>query len=341
RAARRAAATAAVSQWCTRHRLHLLFVPVIVVPAVLAWPAMAVYGAQLWGPLGVLLPAFSEGTMWVFALAIAVAVREGRPVAWLRVGLWASCAMAGVLNFLHGLHDSLATGVVMAVVSVAGVVVHQLIAARPPRPRRTRAERESARLARLAERRVMAVRRAAVRQAVAVLAEDGSATLAYRAGTITLRRRLAGRGRLAPVIVPGLPAAPAADGAHGGAHGGGAVGDDLAAEITAWLAGDHPTVAPDDPGGNGGNTPGTAATLVPGVAPEIAARVPALLARVRRAIADGRLSPQPSRRDVQRFLRVRAEVAVAVAHALNHNNPGNHDSDRDGDDGLSGQAVTA
>ena len=65
RVARRADGVA----WVRGHTLDLLFVPVIVVPAVLAWTAMGAYGYQLYGPPGLLLPAFSEGAMWAFAAA--------------------------------------------------------------------------------------------------------------------------------------------------------------------------------------------------------------------------------------------------------------------------------
>jgi len=39
------------------------------VPAVLAWTAMAAYGARIYGPAGLMLPAFSEGAMWALAAA--------------------------------------------------------------------------------------------------------------------------------------------------------------------------------------------------------------------------------------------------------------------------------
>lgn len=65
RAGRRAAGTA----WLRAHVIDLLFVPVIVVPAGLAWTAMAAYGHSLYGLAGWGLPAFSEGAMWAFAAA--------------------------------------------------------------------------------------------------------------------------------------------------------------------------------------------------------------------------------------------------------------------------------
>jgi hypothetical protein len=125
------------------HALDLLFVPVILVPAILAWSAMAAYGRQVFGPVGVLLPLFSEAAMWAFAGAVTLGVRRGEPTGWLKVGVWVFAAVAAGLNFLHGYSTGhhWDTGVVMAVVSIGGVVVHQLITARPAA---TRAKTETA-----------------------------------------------------------------------------------------------------------------------------------------------------------------------------------------------------
>ncbi|QFZ17554.1 DUF2637 domain-containing protein [Saccharothrix syringae] len=294
--ARRAALVAAVAGWLRGHTLDLLFVPVIVVPAVLAWTAMAAYGREVFGPVGVLLPLFSEGAMWCFAFAVPMAQRAGRPTGWLHCGTWVFAAVAGGLNYVHG--ATVAHGVVMALVSVGGVVVHQLVTAAPAR-RRSRAERDAARLERQAARRVLAVRRAALRQAVAELAADGTATLVHRPGTVALRRR-AGRTRLVPATVPGLPVAPVADG----------LGDELAAEVAAFLA-----AVPAD-AGNAGNRPGKAETSPEGVPAEAAGKVAEHLSRVRAAIADGRLPAAPSQAAVRRFLRCRAEHAALVHRAL-------------------------
>ena len=165
---RRAARRAARMAWLRGHVLDLLFVPVIVVPAVLAWTAMAAYGGQLYGPPGLVLPAFSEGAMWAFAIATTWTIRHhpGRPTWHLRAGTWTFAAVAAALNFLHGLtgpgtHGA-GVGVVMALVSAAGVVAHQFITAGP---RRSRAERGQARIDRAVARRELAARRAAVRHA--------------------------------------------------------------------------------------------------------------------------------------------------------------------------------
>lgn len=128
------------------HALDLLFVPVILVPAILAWSAMAAYGRQVFGPVGVLLPLFSEAAMWAFAGAVTLGVRRGEPTGWLKVGVWVFAAVAAGLNFLHGYSTGhhWDTGVVMAVVSIGGVVVHQLITARPSVARATSADNAGA-----------------------------------------------------------------------------------------------------------------------------------------------------------------------------------------------------
>ncbi len=184
RAERRATRTA----WIRGHALDLLFVPVIVVPAVLAWTAMAAYGYQLYGPPGLVLPAFSEGAMWAFAIATTWTVRRypDRPAWHLRTGTWVFAAIAASLNFSHGLNLSPRAGVVMALISVAGVLAHQFITAGP---RRSRAGRHQDRIDRAVARRELAVRRAAVRHADAILDEHGRAHLNYQPGVVTLTRR--------------------------------------------------------------------------------------------------------------------------------------------------------
>ena len=151
--ARAVARRAARAAWVVRHVLDLLFVPVIAVPAVLAWTAMAAYGSQIYGPPGLALPAFSEGAMWAFAVATTVTRHRhpDRPIWHLRLGTAVSAAYGAALNFAHGMSPAgpgphgPAAGVVYALVSVAGVIVHQLVTAGP---RRSRAERAHARIAR-------------------------------------------------------------------------------------------------------------------------------------------------------------------------------------------------
>jgi hypothetical protein len=201
----RAARRAARGLWLRAHTVDALFVPVIVVPAVLAWTAMAAYGRLIYGPLGFALPAFSEGAMWAFAAATTITSRRHpeRPVWHLRAGTVLFAGVAAALNFAHAvtrLHGAPpppgpVTGVVYAMVSVAGVTVHQLVTAGPCR---SRAERQAARTARAARRREASARRAALRGAVARLGEDGSARLVFEPGVAEVARRW-GRVTLTPV----------------------------------------------------------------------------------------------------------------------------------------------
>ena len=215
---RRAARRADRAAWVRGHVLDLLFVPVIVVPAVLAWTAMGSYGYQMYGAPGLLLPALSEGAMWAFAIATTLTVRRhpDRPSWHLRLGTLVFATVAAALNFTHGLTGPGPRGpgvaVVMAVISVAGVVAHQIITAGP---RRARADRDQTRLHRVAARREMAVRRAAVRCAVADLDDEGRARLIYEPGAVTLTRRhgrtrlhgRAGRAEALEVAADGVPVA--------------------------------------------------------------------------------------------------------------------------------------
>ncbi|HEY3957977.1 MAG TPA: HTH domain-containing protein [Streptosporangiaceae bacterium] len=193
----RLARRAARLGWLRAHTVDLLFVPVIGVPAVLAWTAMAAYGQLLYGPAGLLLPAFSEGAMWAFAAATTLTRRlwPARPVWHLRTGTAVFAGVGAALNFAHGVTAAAGPrgpvpGVVYAVVSVAGVSVHQFVTAGP---RRSRAERATARIARAVARREMAARRAALRAAVTAIDGHGNARLAYQPGPAHLGRH---RGRL-------------------------------------------------------------------------------------------------------------------------------------------------
>jgi hypothetical protein len=182
-------------EWLHEHTVDLLFVPVIVVPGALAWDAMAAYGTSTWGPLGLMLPLFSEGAMWAFDAAVAIRRRRDpdKPVWHLQIGIAIFACYGAALNFLHGIapatpHHGLALAISMALVSVAGVVAHQLVIAGP---RRSRAERELGRLRRAAERRQATARKAAVRQALIEIDEEGHANLVYEPGIYQLKRSLA------------------------------------------------------------------------------------------------------------------------------------------------------
>lgn len=158
-AERRAKALGSAAGWLSGHVVELALSVIVVVPAVMAWTAMAAYGKDVYGPVGWGLPLFSEAAMWAFAFATHAARKSEtpRPTGWLQVGIWFFAAVAGVLNLIHGLtmpEGGVGDGVVMALVSVGGVVAHQLITAAPMRTRRSAAERRAARTNRLAARRV-------------------------------------------------------------------------------------------------------------------------------------------------------------------------------------------
>ncbi|NYH78193.1 hypothetical protein FHR84_001515 [Actinopolyspora biskrensis] len=295
---------ATVAQWAGSHQIELLMSLIVVVPGMLAWSAMAAYGVDIYGPLGGVLPLFSEGAMWAFAFAVHLARREGRPVGWLHVGVWTFAAVNATLNFLHGLDvSSVLVGVVMALVAVGGVVAHQLITAAPMRTRRSRAEKDQARTQRIAHRRAVRMERAAVRHAIGELSTDGSVRLRYAPGVVTLPRW--GR-RLRPAVVPGL----VPRGSHQTEEPD--TGEQLATEITDWLAASpHELTGAVEPSGTAKTSPQSASETQPGTTE--------YLAEIRRAIASGELEPSPTRRRVQQHLGVRATTAQRVLRELRRN----------------------
>jgi hypothetical protein len=189
--AERDARRAARAAWIAGHVTDLLFVPVIGVPAALAWSAMAAFGYSLYGGPGWTLPAFSEGAMWAFEAKATINRRRTaadgteRPVWHLQLGAAVFAGFGFVLNFLHGLSPSVpyhgpVTGTVMGLISIAGLITHQITEAGPRRPARSREERDAARLDRARRRRELAARKAAVRKARAVLDADGNVRLVYQ-----------------------------------------------------------------------------------------------------------------------------------------------------------------
>lgn len=209
---RRAALLAGARSWAGAHAVDLLIYPLALVSAVLAVPAMAAYGHQVYGnATGYALFCITELGMWAFALAVQVTRRRHpeRPVWALQVGVWAFAAVAFGVNALHGAERGLSPAVVMGIGSIAGVLAHQLITAGHLR---SRAERTGARVDRQVTRKLTRVRRAAVRQAVAEIARDGTARLVYAPGRYVITRdRMARRPRLEAAIVPGLPTDETAD----------------------------------------------------------------------------------------------------------------------------------
>lgn len=203
RRTRRRQALAGLRAWATTHVVDLLIYPLALVSALMAVPAMAGYGHDTYGTwTGYALPVISELGMWAFAVAVQVTRHRhpDRPVWALQLGVWLFAGVAMALNVVHGLGRGLDAGVVMGAAAVAGVVAHQLVVASP---RRSRAERADARIARQAARKVAQVRRAAVRQAVAEIDDQGRARLVYTPGRYTLDGRL--RRRLIEAIDPDQP----------------------------------------------------------------------------------------------------------------------------------------
>lgn len=211
RRARRAARNTRVQKWAGEHLVDLLIYPLAGASAAMAVPAMAAYGHHIYGDAtGLALPLITELGMWCFALAVMVARTKAEKatqpaVVWsLQLGVWLFAGVGASLNAVHGWsrspHGNLAAALVMAVVSIAGVVAHQLVVAKPRKTRKTRAERRESRLTERADRRVERVRRVAIRTAVAELRTDGTASLVHTPGLVVVGRSRLGRRRL--VLAP-------------------------------------------------------------------------------------------------------------------------------------------
>jgi hypothetical protein len=235
---RRDARRAALRTWAAGHAVDLLIYPLALVSAVMAVPAMAGWGVQQYeSPTGALLPAVSELGMWAFAIAVQLSRHRypDRSVWALQLGVAVFAAANVGLNFLHGEGRSWVTGLVMGVVSVAGVMAHQLVTTGA---RRSRADRDAARTAARIRRRVRRYERAALRRAVARIDTAGTVSLIVSPGVYTL----AGRGRLDRASVPGLPVA--------------SIEDEVDRELAALLAGSSPTgSSPDRPATTHPDTP--------------------------------------------------------------------------------------
>lgn len=270
-------------------------------PMVLSWTAMARYGTEVYGPVGVLLPLFSEAALLVFALVAARAAQRGEPTAVLRLGTAVFALVTAALNYIHGASGdggSVTQGVVMAVVAVGGVAVHQIVHARQPRPRRTRTQRQADRLARLHQRRVIRLQRAAVRVATPVLASDGTVHLVHRAGEVTEKRTLLRRTRVVPAAAPSQ-------------------GDRLAEEIESWLSAGAPETARVQGGPAETHPERDRRDQDPDQGPSAPAEQPQpededLIRRVLAAVADGL---EPTNENVRVLLRCRKDRAYRVARA--------------------------
>lgn len=191
---RRVRLLVAARSWLAVHVVDLLIYPLAVVSAVMAVPAMATFGHEVYGTTaGYALPVITELGMWAFAVAVQYTRRryQDRPVWALQLGVWSFATVAAALNALHGLTRGVDAAVVMAISSVAGVAAHQLVTAAP---RRSNTER----LARRQARKIAAARGAAVRAAVAEIDADGAARLVFAPG----RYRLGWRRQLVPALDP-------------------------------------------------------------------------------------------------------------------------------------------
>lgn len=196
RQARWSARFTAARRWTSAHVVELLIYPLAIVSAVMAIPAVAAFGVDVYdNPTGAALFWITELGMWSFAVATEVSRRQrpDRPVWSLQLGAWVFSAAAFGVNFLHGLETSLFDGLVMGIVSVAGVVAHQLVTAAP---RRDRTERAEGRITRRVDRKVTRVRRAAIRDAVARIATDGTVDLVFTVGEFTLGKSWTLRDKL-------------------------------------------------------------------------------------------------------------------------------------------------
>jgi hypothetical protein len=194
----RASQLTAAAQWCRSHVGHLLMIPVIAVPGALAATGQADWGMQQWGPIGFALPAFSEGSMWVFAAKTTAARKAGpdAPVWHLRLGTIVFALVGGALNFVHGMaQGGVWSGVTMALTSVSGVTAHQITTAGP---RKTRQQRRADRLARKTARKERRAQEAAVAAGIVVIGSDGQARVTVRPGAAALRRRWPMRTQLVP-----------------------------------------------------------------------------------------------------------------------------------------------
>ena len=93
--ARRAARTAGLRRWVGAHVVDLLIYPLALVSAVMAVPAMAAYGYDLYqSGTGLALFFITELGMWAFSIAVHVTRHRppDRPVWALQVGVWAFTA---------------------------------------------------------------------------------------------------------------------------------------------------------------------------------------------------------------------------------------------------------
>jgi hypothetical protein len=222
------------------HVVHGLIYSIAVVSFVMAASAMSDYGASVYasGP-GRLLPLITELGMWAFAVAVQIVRKQDRTrsVWGLKVGVWVFGALAFVTNAVHGVTRGPDAVLIMGVVSVAGVIAHQLAIADPPR---SRAQRAADKLAAAQVAKTNAAARAALKMATAQIDADGNARLTFAPGTYQVTR-----GCLRAVTPdPDVPGPP----------------DALDAAIAALLDAGDPATGPDRHGDAQPDTGGGVAT---------------------------------------------------------------------------------
>lgn len=187
RRARWAGRWQAATGWVRQHPMQLAQVVLVVAPGILAFTAMAAYGREIYGLLGLLLPGLTEVGMWVFSFARQQARKHGRPTFVLTAGLVATMAAAAAMAYAHGAETSVTHGLVMALVNVSGVLVHQALV-HADRDKRSREDRRQRRFQRAADRKAHRVRKRALRNAPVEIAADGTASVTVPAGRLTERR---------------------------------------------------------------------------------------------------------------------------------------------------------
>lgn len=253
RRARRTARLKALRTWASEHMGDLFIYPLAIASAWLAIPAMARFGEEVYSDAsGKALPIITELGMWAFAFAVQITRLRtpDRPVWALQVGVWTFAAIGASLNFLDGVTrepSDVGHGIVMAVVSVAGVVAHQLVSASP---RRSRAERDHLKVARHAAKKITAARKAVIDHSITKVDQTGDVVLVFSAGNYNLTKR-----KLAP-IAPDQPATdiPLSE-----------VDRELAETVEKWRQ-ESPTGTPTD---GSTLTPTAPSTLTPIATPPI------------------------------------------------------------------------
>ncbi|MEV6878628.1 hypothetical protein [Amycolatopsis sp. NPDC051128] len=185
----RAQRWATIGAFVRGHVAHVLIYSIAVVSFVMAASAMAGYGADVYASgVGRLLPLITELGMWAFAVSVQIVRRKDRTrsVWGLKVGVWVFGTLAFGTNAVHGLARGWDAMVIMGVVSVAGVIAHQLAIADPPR---SRTQRAADKLAAAQVAKTNAAARAALKMATAQIDADGNARLTFAPGTYQVKRR--------------------------------------------------------------------------------------------------------------------------------------------------------